>query len=77
MALYEDETKVRKTGKPEIYKKSLNIGIKPANPGIYKCDTCGFEDVINRECDKLPPCSKCRDNKRSNTWKLLVTATEK
>lgn len=75
MAFYNDSQKVRKTDKPEKYQKDRKPGEKPVNPGIYKCQQCGYEDVINRECEKLPPCANC--NKNPHFWKLLVTATDK
>lgn len=75
MAFYGDESKVRKTDKPDQYKQARKPGESPPFPGIYKCDNCGFEDVFNRECSTIPPCSKC--GKRTTTWKLLVKATDK
>jgi hypothetical protein len=77
MAFYEDEYYVKKTDKPDQYKTIRKIGEKPPSPGIYKCQKCGFEDVMNRDCDKLPPCANCKEEGSSNTWKLLVKATNK
>ncbi len=75
MAFYSDAKKVVKTDKPEKYQKERKPGEKPSSPGIYKCQACGYEDVINRECNTLPPCANCE--KKPHTWKLLVTATDK
>lgn len=77
MAFYIDKDSVHLSDKPEKYRRIREIGEKPSSPGIYKCQTCGFEDVMNRDCNKLPPCSNCTEKKGSNTWKLLVTATDK
>ena len=77
MAFYADTTSVKKTTSPVQYGLVRNIGEKPGGPGIYKCQRCGFEDVINRECTKLPPCAHCSSsNKEANTWKFLVKATD-
>lgn len=77
MAFFQDNEKVRKTNKPEKYQKELYIGDKPKGPGIYKCQSCGYEDVINRECEELPPCSNCKSKGHKNTWKFLVRAEDK
>ena len=74
MAFYADTKKVVLSDKPDQYDKRHNPGGTPPSPGIYKCQECGFEDVINRDCDTLPPCANC-DN--SMQWKLLVKATDK
>lgn len=75
MAFYGDANNVHKTDKPDQYKKARKPGETPPYPGIYKCDTCGYEDVFNRECNKIPPCSKC--GTKTTTWKFLVKATDK
>ena len=75
MAFYEDAKAVKKTDSPEKYQKERQPGQRPSSPGIYKCQSCGYEDVINRECDTLPPCANC--DKKPHAWKLLVTATDK
>ncbi len=55
-------------------KKGLfEVGHSPGGPGIYQCQGCGYEDVINRACDKLPPCSRCEKNE---DWKLLFEAQD-
>lgn len=72
MAFYTDKKNVVVSDKPEQYDVKRRPGDKPSAPGIYKCQSCGFEDVINRECDTLPPCSECRN--KTTTWKLLVKA---
>lgn len=78
MAFYADQNKVRLSDKPNQYNTLRKPGEKPPSPGIYKCQTCGFEDVINRECGTLPPCSSCKDKSRKNEyWKLLVKAVDK
>lgn len=77
MAFYADKKVVRESDNPNQYAQVRKIGEKPGGPGIYKCQTCGFEDVMNRECAKLPPCANCSDSKGANTWKLLVKATDK
>ena len=76
MAWYRDSSKVRQTA--EEYAEKFNKIWKPGNnpdyPGIYKCQKCGYEDVINRECHSLPPCSNCAHG--SMQWKLLVRAVD-
>jgi len=75
MAYYGDKKNVKvaaEKGKQK-YEDLLKPGGKPQWPGIYKCQTCGYEDVINRECGKLPPCSHCSPRKNEH-WKLLVRA---
>ncbi|WP_323912261.1 zinc ribbon-containing protein [Aeromonas caviae] len=52
------------------FQKIQNTGSKPNFPGIYECQSCGFEDLINRDCEKLPPCSECDGSE----WKLIVYA---
>ncbi len=52
------------------FKGIQKTGSKPDHPGIYECQNCGFEDLINRECEKLPPCSECDGSE----WKLIVYA---
>ncbi len=62
MAWYADSSKVVKTTdvkKTPKYDKIWKPGEKPVYPGIYRCQSCGYEDVINRECTKLPPCTNC------------------
>lgn len=75
MAFYDNEKAVQKTDKPAKYQVARKPGEKPSSPGIYKCQSCGYEDVINRECDTLPPCANC--DRKPHSWKLLVTATDK
>lgn len=75
MAFYADKTSVKESNKPERYSKLWKPGANPTYAGIYKCQRCGFEDVINRECESMPPCSECRQ--QSTTWKLLVRAEDK
>jgi len=77
MAFYENKKSVLETDKPEQYKKIRNIGEIPGGPGIYECQVCKYEDVINRECEKLPPCSNCKKKGQTNTWKYLVKAVDK
>jgi hypothetical protein len=76
MAFYGDAKRVRLSDKPSQYEKLHKPGQKPPAPGIYKCQTCLYEDVINRECETLPPCSNCKINKNEH-WKLLVKASDK
>jgi hypothetical protein len=78
MAFYGDKTKViHATDHKDVakYSRSWNPGDRPAYPGIYKCQRCGFEDVINRECYNMPRCAECRAD--TTTWKLLVRAMDR
>lgn len=75
MAFYYDDASVVKSNKQEKYQIDRKPGERPGSPGIYKCQACGYEDVINRECDTLPPCANCV--RAPHTWKLLVTAADK
>lgn len=76
MAWYRDEVNVKRTAlsKAQKYEVTLTPGETPQFPGIYKCQSCGFEDVINRECDTMPPCANCRED--TEDWKLLVRAED-
>ncbi|RMK33526.1 hypothetical protein IPC94_29805 [Pseudomonas aeruginosa] len=62
MAWYRDNENVQRTGdkSKEKYAKIWKPGQKPDFPGIYKCQVCTYEDVINRECSSLLPCSNCK-----------------
>lgn len=80
MAWYIDSESVKKntneqaSGKYDIIRKP---GEKPLYAGIYKCQSCGYEDLINRQCTKLPPCTNCEKNGHNdNTWKLIVKAED-
>lgn len=77
MAFYRDSTNVNRTGDEyaEKYNKEWKPGQNPKFPGIYKCQSCGYEDVINRECETMPPCAECQED--TTTWKLLVRAMDK
>jgi hypothetical protein len=74
MAFYADKQGVKFSDKPDQYFVKRKPSSAPPSPGIYKCNGCGYEDVINRECEELPPCSNCREK---ITWCLLVKATDK
>jgi len=74
MAFYADTSNVHKSDKPDQYSPHRKPGEKPPSPGIYKCQSCGYEDVFNRECEKIPPCAKC--GTKTTTWKLLVKAVD-
>lgn len=78
MAYYHDIKNVEQSPNPDKgkYNKTRKIGENPYYPGIFKCQTCGFEDVMNRACEKLPPCSNCKKKGHSNEWKLLVRAND-
>ncbi|GJB85156.1 hypothetical protein KAM380_096210 [Aeromonas caviae] len=52
------------------FQKTQKTGSEPTYPGIYECQKCGYEDLINRECTKLPPCSECSGSE----WKMTVFA---
>lgn len=80
MAFYIDKIHVKlntnDAANPK-YKKIWRPGENPDYPGLYRCQSCGYEDVINRECKSLPPCSECRRKiHATNTWKLLVKAED-
>ena len=77
MAFYYDNENVSKTGDKYSakYEREWKPGENPDFPGIYKCQSCNYEDVINRECNSLPPCSNC--DSKSIKWKLLVRAMDK
>lgn len=72
MAFYSSTKAVCQSEHPEQYDRLRPIGSKPSDPGIYECQNCGFEDVINRECEKFPPCSNCKE--KSRNWKMIVKA---
>ncbi|UVL46808.1 hypothetical protein LOY57_03110 [Pseudomonas moraviensis] len=54
----------------KYFEKIQKTGSAPTHPGIYECQKCGYEDLINRECTKLPPCSECS----GSDWKMSVFA---
>ena len=72
MAFYSSTKAVKQSTATDKFTRLRPVGSLPAFPGIYECQSCGFEDVINRECEKLPPCSNCRED--SHDWKLIVRA---
>ncbi len=74
MAFYIDKTSVKVSDKSAQYERLWKPGETPSSPGIYKCQRCKFEDLFNRECETVPPCSKCKE--QTTTWKLLVKATD-
>lgn len=80
MAWYIDSDNVKQNKKEEAkakYERIMKPGENPDYPGIYRCQACGYEDLINRECGTLPPCSNCeKKTHKSNTWKLLVKAED-
>lgn len=57
MALYGAGSNVHTSNQPERYSMIREIGDNPtlAGAGIYQCQTCHYEDVVNRECKSLPP----------------------
>ncbi|EBF1418327.1 hypothetical protein J5K60_002576 [Escherichia coli] len=80
MAWYIDSKNVKKNTNEKAnakYEKIWKPGEKPDCAGIYRCQACGYEDLINRQCNKLPPCSNCEKKAhKNNTWKLLVRAVD-
>lgn len=80
MAWYIDSKNVKKNEAEAAnarYEKIWKPGEKPSFAGIYRCQSCGYEDLINRQCTKLPPCSNCeKKGHKNNTWKLLVRAVD-
>lgn len=71
MAWYIDKKSVKLStveGEKKKYNTTYKSGKTPTFAGIYKCQTCDYEDVINRECDTFPPCRECDGSE----WKLLV-----
>lgn len=80
MATYVENSQVKMIKDPDSetkkrYDRTWKPGENPSCAGIYRCQSCGYEDVINRECTSLPPCSNCEEkNHKNNTWKLLVRA---
>ncbi|MCS3834822.1 hypothetical protein HNP10_003622 [Aeromonas veronii] len=55
--------------KAAAFSNTYTSGHNPPAPGIFECQECNKEMVMNRAADPLPPCSAC-DGK---TW-LLVAA---
>ena len=55
MAWYIDSKNVKENKVEtanEKYKKIWKPGEKPSFAGIYRCQSCGYEDLINRQCTK-------------------------
>ena len=77
MAFYGDEDNVNQATGDGLkkYDREWKPGRNPSYPGIYECQTCGYEDVINRECTSLPPCSNC--DSEHMKWKLVVRPADK
>jgi hypothetical protein len=77
MAFYGDEDNVKQATGDGLkkYDREWKPGRNPSYPGIYECQTCGYEDVINRECTSLPPCSNC--DSEHMKWKLVVRPADK
>jgi hypothetical protein len=73
MAFYLDPRKVRQSDKTSKFQK-FAVGDIPDYPGIYECQNCGQEDVINRECTKLPPCAACKE--KGHEWLLIARAQD-
>jgi len=77
MAWHSDRGKVKESTNVDKFNKIWKLGENPVWAGIYRCQACGYEDVINRGCTKLPPCSNCeKKNHKNNTWKLLARAED-
>ncbi|TFW09458.1 hypothetical protein E4K72_05960 [Oxalobacteraceae bacterium OM1] len=74
MAFYGDTDRVKPSTRPRKYRRRWRPGDTPDYPGIYKCQRCGFEDVFNRACETVPPCSMCQE--QTTDWKLLVRAVD-
>jgi hypothetical protein len=60
MVFYANKRLVAEGDKPSQCRILSEIGDVPSSPGIYDCQTCKYEDVVNRECIRLPPCSNCK-----------------
>ncbi len=73
MPLYSDGNKF-KISKDAAFSKTHKIGENPDLPGIFECQSCGKEIVMNRVADPLPPCSACK--KPTATWKLVAAPSK-
>jgi len=55
----------------EVFERVLQPDEKVPVPGIYKCDTCGFEVIsTGREGDRLPPGLRCVEH--ATAWKVSL-----
>lgn len=74
MSYYLDPKKVKQSGAPSKFG-TFRIGEEPEYPGIYECQVCAHEIVMNRDADPFPPCSNCKKTAADNKqWLLLVRA---
>ncbi len=76
MAIYKDESKVRK-GHGEAFETTHKPGAKAPHSGIYRCENCGDENACNKG-DPLPPQNHAQHpTSKPIEWRLLVFAEQK
>lgn len=73
MPIYNDKYKF-KISTDAAFSKIHKIGENPDLPGIFECQSCTKEIVMNRVADPLPPCSACK--KPTATWKLVAAPSK-
>lgn len=76
MSYYLDPKKVKQS--TTVSKFGLfRIGEAPKYPGIYECQVCEHEIVMNRDADPFPPCKNCEKTAADKKqWLLLVRAQD-
>ena len=76
MALYCDQTNVKKVDEQDAFKTVHSPGKIVPFSGIYICVNCGDEDACNKG-DPFPPQNKHQHKTSSPIgWKLLVYAQQ-
>lgn len=73
MPIYNDKYKFQHS-KNAAFSKTHKIGENPDLPGIFECQSCTKEIVMNRVADPLPPCSSCGEP--GITWKLVAAPSK-
>ncbi|RST80099.1 hypothetical protein EJC49_24705 [Aquibium carbonis] len=77
MALYRDETRVKKANPHSAFETVHKPGVKVPYSGIYRCVNCGDENCCNKG-DPFPPQNHHQHQSQSPIgWQLLVMAVQK
>lgn len=77
MALYLDETLVKKANPNDAFSKEWKPGETPDHAGIYRCSGCGDEIASNKGV-QLPSQNHKQHSPTQGAirWKLLVFAQQ-
>lgn len=77
MALFRDETNVKKANPSDAFTKEWKPGETPPHAGIYKCKGCGDEIASNKGV-QLPSQNHKQHSPSQGSirWQLLVYAEQ-